>query len=65
MRCGGNSRRIKGTEAVGLFVTDRDLTPPSAEDILRQVHQALGRWVGIKEVRFVQQIPTMLIFTEN
>lgn len=31
---------------------------PSSEEIIRQVNNVLGRWVGLKEVRFVQQLPT-------
>ena len=52
------SDELRGERPLAYVVADHDLTPPSAEDILRQVHQALGRWVGIKEVRFVRQLPT-------
>mgnify|MGYP003361701527 CR=1 FL=1 len=31
---------------------------PSSEEIIRQVNNVLGRWIGLKEVRFVQQLPT-------
>ncbi|OUI87293.1 AMP-binding protein [Acetobacter tropicalis] len=48
---------LRGQRPLAYVVAARDLAPPSAEDILRQVHQTLGRWVGIKEVRFVRQLP--------
>uniref|UniRef100_T1GCQ4 acetate--CoA ligase n=1 Tax=Megaselia scalaris TaxID=36166 RepID=T1GCQ4_MEGSC len=40
---------LRGQRPLAYVVAARDLAPPSAEDILRQVHQTLGRWVGIKE----------------
>lgn len=42
---------LRGQRPLAYVVAARDLAPPSAEDILRQVHQTLGRWVGIKEVQ--------------
>ena len=31
---------------------------PSSEEIIGRVNQAIGRWLGLKEVRFVRQLPT-------
>ncbi|WP_395494860.1 AMP-binding protein [Acetobacter sp. KSO5] len=32
--------------------------PPSSEEIIRQVNDVLGRWIGLREIRFVRQLPT-------
>ncbi|RFD20255.1 acetyl-CoA synthetase [Komagataeibacter melaceti] len=31
---------------------------PSSEEIIGRVNHALGRWIGLKEVRFVKHLPT-------
>ncbi|WP_330848709.1 AMP-binding enzyme, partial [Acetobacter senegalensis] len=31
---------------------------PSAEEIVARVNEVLGRWIGLKEVRFVRHLPT-------
>ncbi|ATI13555.1 hypothetical protein DS739_13670 (plasmid) [Acetobacter sp. JWB] len=46
-------------------IKPRDQTPnsgvkviPSSEEMIGRVNQALGRWIGLKEVHFVRHLPT-------
>ncbi|WP_215762765.1 AMP-binding protein [Acetobacter sp. P1H12_c] len=50
---------LRGERPVAYVVLETGFnTAPSAEKIIRQVHQALGRWVGLRDVRFVERLPT-------
>jgi propionyl-CoA synthetase len=52
---------LRGQRPVAYVVTGPDLDrSSSAEDIIGQVQQVLGRWVGLKEVRFVERLPTTI-----
>ncbi|MEE8663036.1 MAG: AMP-binding protein [Acetobacter sp.] len=54
------SDELRGQRPVAYVVTDPDFAAPSVEEIIGQVHQMLGRWVGIKEVHFVGRLPTTI-----
>lgn len=50
---------LRGQRPVAYVVPDTATQSiPATDEILGQVHRALGRWVGLKEVRFVQHLPT-------
>ncbi|MBO1359796.1 AMP-binding protein [Acetobacter sacchari] len=52
---------LRGQRPVAYVVANSDLdSPPPVEIIVGHVHQALGRWVGLKEVRFVKRLPTTI-----
>lgn len=50
---------LRGQRPVAYVVADPDVEcAPCSEEIIVRVNQGLGRWVGLKEVRFVRQLPT-------
>ncbi|MFT9256934.1 MAG: AMP-binding protein [Acetobacter sp.] len=50
---------LRGQRPVAYVVPDTAAqNMPAPEEIVGQVHRTLGRWVGLKEVRFVQRLPT-------
>ena len=53
------SDKLRGQRPLAYVVVEPGVQRiPSSQEIIRQVHQALGRWVGLKEVRFVSSLPT-------
>lgn len=53
------SDELRGQRPVAYVVpdTEADYTP-SSEEIVARVNEVLGRWVGLKEIRFVRRLPT-------
>ncbi|GBR01751.1 AMP-binding protein [Acetobacter oeni] len=52
---------LRGQRPVAYVVSISGLVrSPSAEEIIRQVRQTLGRWVGLREVRFTERLPTTI-----
>ncbi|MCP1203846.1 AMP-binding enzyme, partial [Acetobacter oryzoeni] len=50
---------LRGQRPVAYVVTDPGMKyVQSAEEIVAQVNEILGRWIGLKEVRFVRHLPT-------
>ncbi|NVN37807.1 AMP-binding protein [Komagataeibacter swingsii] len=50
---------LRGQRPVAYVVPDPEAEyAPSSEEIVARVNEVLGRWVGLKEVRFVRQLPT-------
>lgn len=51
--------RLRGQRPVAYVVPDSTAHPTlSSEEIIGQVGQILGRWVGLREVHFVNHLPT-------
>ncbi|MBY4640691.1 AMP-binding protein [Gluconacetobacter entanii] len=49
---------LRGQRPVAYVVSDpKAECAPSAEEIVARVNAVLGRWIGLKEVRFVRQLP--------
>ena len=49
---------LRGQRPVAYVVPLDATSPPSCEEITGAVSLALGRWVGLREVRFVEHLPT-------
>ena len=49
---------LRGQRPVAYVVPLDAASPPSCEEIIGAVGLALGRWVGLREVRFVEHLPT-------
>ncbi len=50
---------LRGQRPVAYVVVDpQAVCEPSSEEIVALVNEVLGRWVGLKEVRFVRHLPT-------
>ncbi|WP_010512570.1 AMP-binding protein, partial [Komagataeibacter europaeus] len=50
---------LRGQRPVAYVVPDPEAEyAPSSEEIVARVNEVLGRWIGLKEVRFVRQLPT-------
>ncbi|MBV1833979.1 AMP-binding protein [Novacetimonas pomaceti] len=50
---------LRGQRPVAYVVPDPEAEcAPSAEEIVARVNEVLGRWIGLKEVRFVRHLPT-------
>ena len=50
---------LRGQRPVAYVVPDSEAEcAPSAEEIVARVHEVLGLWIGLKEVRFVRHLPT-------
>ncbi|GBQ25429.1 acetyl-CoA synthetase [Acetobacter estunensis NRIC 0472] len=50
---------LRGQRPVAYVVVDPQVVcEPSSEEIVALVNEVLGRWVGLKEVRFVRHLPT-------
>ncbi|BCI67440.1 AMP-binding protein [Acetobacter aceti] len=50
---------LRGQRPVAYVVVDPEAScEPSSEEIVVLVNEVLGRWVGLKEVRFVRHLPT-------
>lgn len=33
-------------------------TPPTADDLITEVNKTLGRWTGLRDIHFVEALPT-------
>ncbi|MGS0646484.1 AMP-binding protein [Komagataeibacter melomenusus] len=50
---------LRGQRPVAYVVPDAEAAcAPSADEIVARVNAVLGRWIGLKEVRFVRHLPT-------
>ncbi|MCP1197551.1 AMP-binding protein [Acetobacter senegalensis] len=50
---------LRGQRPVAYVVPDTEADySPSSEEIVARVNEVLGRWVGLKEIRFVRRLPT-------
>ncbi len=50
---------LRGQRPVAYVVPDAGVEhAPSPDEIIGRVNEVLGRWVGLKEVRFVKHLPT-------
>ncbi|MBV1838152.1 AMP-binding protein [Acetobacter estunensis] len=50
---------LRGQRPVAYVVVDPQAAcEPTSEEIVVRVNEALGRWIGLKEVRFVTHLPT-------
>ena len=50
---------LRGQRPVAYVVADSAVaSTPTSEGIVARVNEVLGRWIGLKEVRFVKQLPT-------
>ncbi|NHN86650.1 AMP-binding protein [Acetobacter musti] len=50
---------LRGQRPVAYVVVESQaVCEPSSEEIVALVNEVLGRWVGLKEVRFVRHLPT-------
>lgn len=50
---------LRGQRPIAYVVPDSEAEcMPSSEEIVARINEVLGRWVGLKEVRFVGRLPT-------
>ncbi|CEF42449.1 propionyl-CoA synthetase [Acetobacter senegalensis] len=50
---------LRGQRPIAYVVPDSVVEcAPSSEEIVARVNEVLGRWIGLKEVRFVRHLPT-------
>lgn len=53
------SDELRGQRPIAYVVPDAEADcTPFSEEIIARVNEVLGRWVGLKEIRFVRRLPT-------
>lgn len=50
---------LRGQRPVAYVVIDTGAdTPPTADDLITEVNKTLGRWTGLRDIHFVEALPT-------